>query len=380
MSNKQKKKGVISFLLPILIGVGGGILLVYITTRVFGSESHANNDSSGFFLNLIFVLLAIISAIYIQIVIHEGGHLISGLLSGYKFVSFRIGSLTLIKKSGKFLMKRYKVAGTGGQCLMMPPELSTDSFPYKFYNLGGVIFNFTFSFLAIVCLILFDLSEYTFSFLLVFAIFGILFGLVNGIPMKLTGIANDGYNICLLNRDKISRKAFYLQLKINGLQSEGIRLKEMPKEWFELPENADIENNLHLSIILLKSAWYMDQLRFDEARQCLESMEPYKDNLIGLYQKERDCELLFLEIIGECRPDVISILYTDEIKTYIERYSKYLFSKKRILYTYAIAVDKDKVKADTIFNDALQMQDRYPITGDAESELEIMEYVRKRYI
>ena len=154
----------------------------------------------------------------------------------------------------------------------------------------------------------------------------------------------------------------------------------MPKEWFELPENADMENNLHLSIILLKSAWYMDQLRFDEARQCLESIEPYKNNLIGLYQKERDCELLFLEIIGEHRPDIIATLYTDEIKTYIERYSKYMFSKKRISYTYTIAVDKDKVKADTIFNDALRMQDRYPITGDAESELEIMEYVRKRYI
>ena len=36
----------------------------------------------------------------LQIVLHEGGHLLFGLLSGYRFVSFRIFNWTLTVKKG----------------------------------------------------------------------------------------------------------------------------------------------------------------------------------------------------------------------------------------------------------------------------------------
>lgn len=380
MSKKLKRTGTLSFLLFSLIGAFAGFLIVYITTKMSGDDLILKNNLPGFIFNLLLLFLAVVTAIYAQIIIHEVGHLVFGLNTGYQFVSFRVGNLTLIKRSGKYMLKRYYVPGTGGQCFMMPPESSDNNLPYKLYNLGGVIFNFISSIIAILLVLLFDLPVFLNVFFLSFAIFGLIFGILNGIPMKISGIANDGYNIRLLNNDKISRKAFHLQLKVNGLQSEGIRIKDMPENWFELPDDANMNNNLNLSIKILKSSWYMDQLRFDEARQCLESIEPYKNNLIGLYQKERDCELLFLEIIGNCRPDIIASLYTDEIKKYIEQYSKYMFSKKRILYTYTIAVENDKQRADKIFNEAIKMQDKYPLLGEAESELEIMEYVRKRYL
>ena len=42
---------------------------------------------------------------YLQLIIHELGHLIFGLLSGYKFSSFRIFNFMLIKEDGKFKIK-----------------------------------------------------------------------------------------------------------------------------------------------------------------------------------------------------------------------------------------------------------------------------------
>ena len=60
-------------------------------------------------------------AMFLHSVVHETGHLVFGLLTGYKFVSFRIGSIMLIKESGKLRLKLYNIVGTGGQCLMMPP-------------------------------------------------------------------------------------------------------------------------------------------------------------------------------------------------------------------------------------------------------------------
>lgn len=380
MAQKKIRSGIVRFLIYIIVGAGVGAIVAVVLSHMQHRGETGLDDTPLLLFNLLLVFIAVLVAIRLQVIVHEAGHLVFGLSSGYKFVSFRIGSFTLINKSGHLHIKRYSVPGTGGQCLMMPPDLPEEKLPYRLYNLGGIIFNLVFSLFAILLITTCDLPLFLFIFLLVFAIFGFIFALLNGIPMRLSGIANDGYNIKLLSKDQISLRVFYLQLKINGLQAEGVRLKDMPKGWFEVPDNADMHNGFHLSLFLLRAAWYMDQLMFDEARECLESIDPYASNLIGLYQKERDCELLFLEIIGEGRGERISELYTDEVKTYIKQYNKYMFSKKRILYTYTIAVEKDKEKAETIFNDALKMQDRYPLSGDAESELEIMEYVRKIYL
>ena len=50
-------------------------------------------------LSLVFFLIAV----SLQVVLHEAGHLVCGLASGYRFVSFRIFSFTWIRQGGKVL-------------------------------------------------------------------------------------------------------------------------------------------------------------------------------------------------------------------------------------------------------------------------------------
>lgn len=76
-------------------------------------------------------------AIILQIIIHEAGHLIGGILTGYKFSSFRIFNFMFIKENDKLKLKKLSLAGTGGQCLMSPPEFIEGKVPYILYNLGG---------------------------------------------------------------------------------------------------------------------------------------------------------------------------------------------------------------------------------------------------
>ena len=79
-------------------------------------------------------LLAIVFMIFstfLQIILHEGGHLVCGLLTGYRFVSFRIFNQTLIRQDGRMRIKRFNIAGTGGQCLLVPPERPLEEIPYK---------------------------------------------------------------------------------------------------------------------------------------------------------------------------------------------------------------------------------------------------------
>ena len=78
--------------------------------------------------------------------------LIAGIISGYKFSSIRFLSFIFFLENGKLKLKKLKLAGTGGQCLMIPPKLDGTS-PVCLYNWGGCLANLIFSiiFLVVAC-------------------------------------------------------------------------------------------------------------------------------------------------------------------------------------------------------------------------------------
>ena len=123
---------------------------------------------------IIVLLLIMYVAIFAQIIIHEAGHLIFGLVSGYQFSSFRIFSFMWVKENGRIRLRRLSVAGTGGQCLMAPPDMVDGKIPLVLYNLGGSLMNFI---SAIVCLGLyfaFDENRFLSVAMLMSAVMGVL--------------------------------------------------------------------------------------------------------------------------------------------------------------------------------------------------------------
>ena len=60
--------------------------------------SKNKSKKNTFFVYIFVLLLAIYLAMFIQMVVHEAGHLVFGLLTGYQFSSFRIGSFMFIKE------------------------------------------------------------------------------------------------------------------------------------------------------------------------------------------------------------------------------------------------------------------------------------------
>lgn len=101
-------------------------------------------------------ILILLFSIFLQVLLHEGGHLVCGLATGYRFVSFRIFNLTFIRKDGKLCIKRFSLAGTGGQCLLTPPERPLEDIPTTLYNLGGVLANLLTAILAFLPLLTVD--------------------------------------------------------------------------------------------------------------------------------------------------------------------------------------------------------------------------------
>ena len=51
---------------------------------------------------------AFLAAILAQVILHEAGHLVCGLLSGYRFSSFRVGNLMWVKADGHLRLRRLR--------------------------------------------------------------------------------------------------------------------------------------------------------------------------------------------------------------------------------------------------------------------------------
>lgn len=385
METKGSKSNIFSRIKVILVsafigaslGISVSILPPDILSRITGFwHNSVYNAASGMVVfDIAAGAVVLIWAYYLQVIIHECGHLVFGLISGYKFVSIRVSRFTLIRDNGKFRMKRFFVEGTGGQCLMDPPGMEEGT-PYILYNLGGVLFNFL---SVLICIAVFGLFDSLFPlsfFLLTMILFGISAMFFNGVPMRIGGIANDAYNIQLLKNDEIARKAFFLQLRVNSLLSGGIRMKDMPEEWFILPADADPGNYLHASVRIMEGSRYMDKLDFDGAYTCFDSIRPYFPELIEFYRREVSCELIFLKILKGQTKTEIRRMFTPDMQDYVKRYEKYMLNKKRLLYAYALLIERDEEKASGIYGDVQRMLPLYPLKGDADSELAIMNYVK----
>lgn len=356
------------------VAIAKGAMMIFSDTPAGDFEGKAAAVDFGLIIGRILLggVLTLL-AIFLQIILHEGGHLVCGLASGYRFVSFRILNLTLIRQNGKFRLKRYGLAGTGGQCLLTPPERPLQDIPTTLYNLGGVLFNLLTAAAAILILLTVDgMPHFLHLFLLLFGLMGIVIGLTNGIPMKLSGISNDTANMRLLRRNPASKRAMMNQLRINAAVQEGTRPKDMPAEWFTPAGETDYKDALQTGIAVMAAGRLLDCEQWESAYDALEEAMSHKDEILGLYVKEISCELLYLSLLlgKEERADQ---LCTKELDTYINQYKNLMSSKQRLLCALALFREKDAAKARRIYEDVCRRRDQYLMQGEVAMDIALMD-------
>lgn len=351
----------------------GGLIVVAFTDTTW-SEYIQKYYSLDFSEGLAVFLVAVGSlllSLAILVPIHELGHLICGQLTGYKFVSFRIFNYTILKEDGKFRIKKFAVAGTGGQCLLTPPDLPIEQIPTGLYNFGGLLANIVIL-IIVIPLFFLKLNPFVAEALGVFAATDVIMIMLNGIPMQAGGVGNDGYNIKLLKKNLLSKQGIVNQLRANALIQNGMRPKDMPDELFMNPENIDYKNALEVSIPLMYSSRLVDRMEYEEAKHYLESLYDHKVEIMPLYLKEIACELSFLYLrTGEI--EKADALLDKDLRKYIDTYRKMMSSKERILCAIALYLDKDESKASEIYNRMKERKEEYLLQGEVKSDIALME-------
>ena len=331
-------------------------------------------SSSAKIFRLCITLIFLYLTVMIHIVLHETGHLIFGLMSGYQFSSFRIGTHMLMKENGKLVHRKIKIAGTGGQCLMIPPEMVDGKFPVVLYNLGGSIVNLVVAALMIPVFLAIDKSSVFALFVFLFIAMGAITGLSNGIPMRTKTVDNDGYNAISLGKSREAMRAFWIQMKTNEQLTKGIRTKDMPEEWFEVPSDDAMKNPMVATIGVYAASRMMDQHRFEEAGKLIDHMLKIETGMVALHRNLLICDQIYLELIGQNRSDRVEALYTKELKKFMKA-MKTFPSVIRLEYAYRLLAEHDPESAAKSMAAFEKVAATYPYPNDINTERELMEIV-----
>ena len=372
MAKEKKKSRLGSHLISISFFTVIGVILGFAMIAFLEWQLPENLPSSVKAVRTCIMLVLLYLSWFLHIVIHEAGHLICGLLTGYSFSSFRIGSIMLLKENGKLVTKRLKIAGTGGQCLMAPPEMVNGMFPVALYNLGGPIFNLVVSLAFVPVLIASPKGGYLalLSFLMVGV--GIVCGISNGIPLRTKSVDNYGYNAISLRKNKDAMRAFWIQMKVNEQLRHGVRTKDMQDEWFQVPSDEAMKNSMVATIGVYAASRLIDQHRFNEAEALIVHILEIQTGIVAIHRNLLRCDLIYLELIGQNRSDRLEELYTKDLKKFIKT-MKTFPSVIRMEYAYYLLAEDDHDMAARLKASFEKIAATYPYPNDINTERELIQ-------
>jgi hypothetical protein len=345
----------------------GGILAGMIIGDSLGDDFTAEK----YLTTLALVLISTYGWLVAHIIIHEAGHMVFGLLTGYKFSSFRVFSWILMRKNGKFQLKRYTIPGTGGQCLMIPPELVDGKMPCFLYNMGGCIFN---ALAVIACVALSGVLHP--AVWIIGAVFGVVLVALNGIPRR-KNVSNDGSNAFSLNKDPEAVRAFWQQMKMAEATTQGIRMKDMPEEWFGVPTDEEMKNVMQAAQGFIYCGRLLDAQKWDAFKTLADHILSMESGLMGIQKDSLACNRITCELLTEGNREVVENLLTDRLRQSMKAL-KACIDIARAEYAIALLYDKDEAKARKHLAAFEKAAKNYAYTGELEGERELIAMIRKK--
>ncbi len=345
-----------------------------------------------------------------------------GLLTGYRFVSYRAGHFIWYRRGGKIHLGRYRIQGTGGQCLLGPPGGPDDDYPYVLYNLGGVLANLLLGAVllwgsaAVIqgtggqCLlgppggpdddypyVLYNLGGVLANLLLgavllwgsaavsgdsfwripllLAGCFSLLAGLPNLIPFR--HIASDGSNLLHARRSPQTRRALWLTLAVNEQLTDGRRLREMPAHWFDLPPADSQLDPLTAGVCCIAAQRLMDEGRLEPAAALYRDVLVRCPRLIDVQKNEIACELLLLTLLTQGPGAGADALNTPALHKYIRATAGYP-SRQCLLYAMALLTEREPAAAEQARSSFDAAAARYPLAGEVPLYRELMELAQAR--
>ena len=352
-------------LFGLALGAGLGFGMIALLGHCF--------EEFSFIAMLISVAVIIPLVYFMEIILHESGHLIAGLMTGYRFSSFRVLSLLLVKSEGRYSFKRFSIPGTLGQCLLIPPEKKEDgSYPYVFYNLGGILMNLSLASIGGLLVLANGLKGYFGVFSSALMLVGILEALENGIPLGALGVTNDAANLKACGNPRV-RESLWKMLTINALQTEGRLLSDMPGDLFVVPTDEEMSDMWVSAEAVFVENLLMEQMKREEAAELIRHLLHTEGiKLIPVYEDLLRMDYMVLRILaGE------EVTVSKKMKNDFKTYASFP-SCLRSTYAYELIINENWKAAEKIKRKLEKVLSKYPFPTDKLVEPKYVELIDGR--
>ena len=300
------------------------------------------------------------------VIVHEFGHLIFGLLTGYTFAAIGFGHHLFLQRDGRVRRFVYKLPGALGFCAMEVPDMKDGSFPFRLYLSGGALCN---AFLALVCIFAFAFGIgsgvlfFPHAFLLP-AFVNAYFAIVSILPIKTKFLNTDGKQLFDLLKHKNIRKSFWACEKISAAQYRGVKFEDIPSEWFN--ETDDTQSVYAASI---RAVRFLARTETDEPKEvCALIEKELSENhaLSGRSKALLICMRIYYESTGERNADTLKKLITQTQIDFMKR-MKNVPSVIQTEYAYALLVEKDVREASRIKARLEKISKKYPFPAEIDT-------------
>ena len=300
------------------------------------------------------------------VIVHEFGHLIFGLLTGYKFAAIGFAHHLFLRRDGRMRRFVYKLPGALGFCAMEVPDMKDGSFPFVLYLLGGVLCN---AFFALICIFAFafDIGSGILFFphaFLLFAFVNAYLAIVSILPIKTKFLNTDGKQLFDLLKHKNIRKSFWICEKISAAQYRGVKFEDIPSEWFN--ETDDTQSVYAASI---RAVRFLARTETDEPKEvCALIEKELSENhaLSGRSKALLICMRIYYESIGERDAGTLKKLITQTQIDFMKRI-KNMPSAIQSEYAYTLLVEKDVREASRIKARLEKISKKYPFPAEIDT-------------
>ena len=355
--------------------LAGILILLYLLLVGIHLHRLLLGSKSVFFivLDLLLLALEIAFSYFCQIPIHELGHLAGGLASGYHFLSLQLHSHMLVRQDGHLRHKRLYLTYSYGQCLMIPPAMKQGRFPVVLYNLGGAMFNFLFGVLFLALFFFTEQPMLIASLFFLLGVSGMVFSLFTGIPLHLPQTDTDGYHTLMMHRDPEAMRSFWVQLKVSEQTVAGVRFRDMPEDWFWIPSPEKMQNSVVAVMSIYMANRLLDMHAFEEVDFLLrEDLLQSRCDIVQLHRGLIYCDLVYLELIGQNRPERLQELLSPQQLHFMARLSQ-IPTVLRTEYVYALLAEQDFEKAARCRRQFNIVGKTYPYRSDLLADRSLME-------
>lgn len=213
----------------ILMGVAVGVVLG-VATPYF-----VHLPSMGLLNNL----LLWFGTFFAAIIIHELGHLLSGLIVGFRFQAISIGLIWFGYEYGKLRFRIRRVASISGAASVTIDRVRRVRRRFLFFVVGGPAANLMTGSVAALLMAKFgSQNSIRIVFLSLFAFVSILLSLVNVVPFRAGAFWSDGARILALLRSRDRGRRILASLALGLQYRQGIAPDEIKSTWLRAAASA----------------------------------------------------------------------------------------------------------------------------------------------